>query len=72
MYQIDRMEEGRLVVLDEEGRSLLLQPHQLASPAAEGDVILPGPDGLWRVDAEATATLRQKNHALLQKILGRK
>lgn len=72
MYQIDRMEEGRLVVLDEEGRSLLLHPHQLAGPAAEGDVILPSPDGLWRVDAEATATLRQKNQALLQKILGRK
>lgn len=72
MYQIDRIEEGRLVVLDDKGRSLLLQPHQLAGPAAEGDVILPGPDGLWRVDAEATATLRQKNQALLQKILGRK
>ena len=72
MYQIDRMEEGRLVVLDEEGRSLLLHPHPLAGPAAEGDVSLPGPDGLWRVDAEATAALRQKNQALLQKILGRK
>lgn len=72
MYWIDRIEEGRLVVLDDEGRSLLLQPGQLDGPAAEGDVISPSSDGRWRTDPAATAARRQKNQALLRKILGRK
>lgn len=71
MMVLDRIEEGRLVLLDDDGHKTELLPDAVSGPYAEGDVMIPAPDGRWQADPDATARRREQNARLLEKVLRR-
>lgn len=68
LCSVDRITPHAAYLEDEEGRALSVPPAQLAPGVAEGDLVSPGPDGLWHTDPAATAARRQRIQALLGRL----
>ena len=70
MLIIDRIEEGKAVCEDEDGRQVVLEI--FPDGAAEGDVLVYSDDGQLTVDTRMTRLRREKAAALSRQIQGRR
>ncbi len=66
MWILDRMEDGKAVLLDEENNSLLVPIDQLCQNCKEGDVVEKNLENIWTPNPEQTAKERQKSENLLK------
>ncbi len=71
MMILDRIEEGRLILVDDAGNRTELLPDVVAGPYAEGDVMVPASNGRWQAEPTATAQRREQNARLLKRVLRR-
>ena len=66
MWILDRMEEGKAVLLDEENHCLLVPKEQFCPSCQEGDVVEQNSQNIWMTNPEQTAQERKKSEMLLQ------
>lgn len=70
MLVIDRIEEGKAVCEDEDGRQVILD--RMPEGASEGDVLVYSEEGQLTVDKQLTRIRREKAVALSRRIHGRR
>lgn len=70
MLIVDRFEEDKAVVFDDE-KQIILDRDKLSSFVAEGDVITLSDNGIYITDKEQTDRRRNDNVDLLQKLLNK-
>lgn len=70
MLVIDRIEEGKAVCEDEDGRQVILD--RMPEGASEGDVLVCSKEGQLTVDKQLTRIRREKAVALSRRIHGRR
>lgn len=70
MLVIDRIEEGKAVCEDEDGRQVILD--RMPEGASEGDVLVYSEEGQLTVDKQLTRIRREKAVALSRCIHGRR
>lgn len=70
MLVIDRIEEGKAVCEDEDGRQVILD--RMPKGASEGDVLVYSEEGQLTVDKQLTRIRREKAVTLSRRIHGRR
>ncbi len=70
MYSIDRFEGDFAVCENEEGEMVNIQRTRLPKSAREGDILVAGARGRYKVDKEATKARQAANADLLRELLG--
>ncbi len=70
MLIIDRIEEGKAVCEDEDGRQVILD--KIPEDASEGDVVVYSEEGQLVIDKQLTRIRREKAAALSRRIHGRR
>lgn len=70
MLIVDRFEEDKAVIFDDE-KQIILDRDKLSSFVKEGDVITLSDNGIYITDKEQTDRRRNDNLSLLQKLLNK-
>ena len=70
MLIVDRFEEDKAVVLDDE-KQIILDSDKLSPFVREGDVITLSDSGIYVPDKAKTEQMRNDNLSLLQKLLNK-
>ena len=70
MLTVDRFEENKAVIFDED-RQMIIDRDKLSPDVKEGDVIILSDSGIYVPDKTGTEQIRNDNMSLLQKLLNK-
>ena len=70
MLTVDRFEENKAVIFDED-RQMIIDKYKLSPDVKEGDVIILSDSGIYVPDKTGTEQIRNDNMSLLQKLLNK-
>ncbi len=68
MTVLDRTEQGKAVLLQDDKQALVVEIDCLAPECRQGDVVVLQEDGLWHTDLAATQKEREKSQHLLKQL----
>ena len=68
MLTVDRFEEDKAVIFDEDKR-MIIERNKLSPDVKEGDVVIISDSGIYVPDKSGTEQIRNDNLSLLQKLL---
>ena len=71
MLTVDRFEEDKAVLIDDDGNRLIIDRAKLSPDVKEGDVTVLSDNGIYVPDKEKTEQMRNDNLSLLQKLLNK-
>lgn len=71
MLTVDRFEEDKAVIIDDDCKQLIIDRNKFSSEVSEGDAVVLSDEGIYITDKSETEQRRNDNLSLLQKLLNK-
>lgn len=71
MLTVDRFEEDKAVIIDDDGKQLIIDGNKFSPEVSEGDAVVLSDEGIYINDKSETEQRRNDNLSLLQKLLNK-